>query len=65
MKRDISEEARRTASNESRRAQRERYCNPLNIRTPVVEDDARRAKWYGVPPTPLATAPVWRPKDVF
>ena len=42
------------------RHERDKRKGSISIRTPKIEDEAKRAKWYGMPPTPLATPKTWR-----
>jgi hypothetical protein len=48
-----------------RQAKADQMRGSLKIKTPSVKDEKKRARWYGMPPTELSTAPKWRAPEPF
>jgi len=51
--RNFSDAAREIYRREGLRAAADRRRGSLSIRTPKVDCERRRMKWFGAPPTPL------------
>jgi cysteinyl-tRNA synthetase len=60
MAKQMSDEARNDEQRDKRYRRADEFRGVLKIKTPTVKDEKKRAKWFGVPPTPLATAAKFR-----